>query len=208
MNLIWGCSSKVTTVDFETLRIMRNAGCVQIDFGVERGSNKALVMIKKGITVEIIKKVFADCRKLGIRTFANMLVNLPGETEEDLDDILKLLDEIKATVASLNVFTPYPGTEIFDTSRRGIGKKDYPDLMKNPLELIRNNPRKYKYYLHDVDLGKWVVQNSKKYNRILASLAFYLSPTYWENLWHSKRKSNYFRMVGLLIREFFLQKFS
>lgn len=207
IGLIWGCSSKVTTVDFETLKAMKNAGCVQIDFGVERGSDQALALIKKGITVKVVKKVFSHCRKLGIRTFANMLVNLPGETEKDLDDILRLLDNIKPTIVSFNVFTPYPGTEIFEKDNHGITKKDYSDLSKNPLELIKKDSKKYKYSSHNLALDAWVEKNSKKYNRILPAIAFYFSRRYLQNIFFSKRKYNYIEMFGLLVKEFFIQKF-
>lgn len=207
LGLIWGCSSKVTTVDYETLKTMREAGCIQIDFGVERGSDEALRLIKKGITIKIIKRVFADCHQLGIRTFANMLVNLPQETEKDLNDVLRLLDEIKATIVSINIFTPYPGTEIFDTHKTGITKKDYPNLMKPVVGLIKKEPEKYRFALHKVDFSSWVNKNNKKYNRILPSVGFHLSPKYLKNLIHSKRKQNYLEMGGLLVKEFIDQKF-
>lgn len=205
--LLWGCSSKVTTVDYETLKIMKIAGCVQIDFGVERGSNEALKLIKKGITIEIIKKVFSDCHKLGIRTFANMLVNLPEETEKDLSDITNLLDQIKPTIVSINIFTPYPGTEIFDQGKGGLGKKDYGNLMKDITILIKKEPKKYKFSKHNIDIVEWAVKNTKKYNRLLPTIHFYLSPTYILNLLHSQKKIDYARMSGLLIKEFFNQKF-
>lgn len=207
LNLIYGCSSKVTTVDYETLKTMKKSGCVQIDFGVERGSNEALNFVKKGITIEIIKRVFADCNRLGIRTFANMLINLPRETEKDLDDILKLLDEIKATIVSINVFTPYPGTEIFENYKTGITKKDYPKLMTDATLLIKKEPNKYKFSDHQVDLSNWVVRNNKRYNRILPTIAFHLSPIYLSNLFNSKRKLNYLKMTGSLVKEFINQKF-
>lgn len=206
-NLIWGCSSKVTTVNFDILKKMRDAGCVQIDFGVERGSDKALLLIKKGITIKKIKEVFADCHILGIRSFANMLVNLPGEEESDLQDITNLLTEIKPDIVSLNVFTPYPGTEIFDVSQRKITKKDYPNMMKNPCDLIREEPAKYKFSRYNIDLGDWVSKNSKKYNRVLPSLIFYLSPRYLGHIIKSQKKMNYFNMAGLVFREFFYQKY-
>ena len=207
MKLIWGCSSKVSTVDFEILTAMKKAGCVQIDFGVERGSDEALMEVKKGITIESVKRVFADCDKLGIRTFANMLVNLPGETKKDLEDILSLLDEIKATIVSINIFTPYPGTEIFDTHKTGISKKDYPNLMKDAAILIKKEPRKYRFASHRINFGKWVSDNSKKYNRTWPQLRFYLSQTYLSNWIASSKKLNYFEMVGLLLKEFINQKF-
>ena len=113
LNLLWGCSSKVSTLNEKIIKNMALAGCIQMDFGVERGSNEALNLIKKGITVEMIEKIFSLCRKYKVRTFANFLVNLPEETEKDLEDILKLIKRLNSEIVSLNIFTPYPGTEIY-----------------------------------------------------------------------------------------------
>lgn len=205
--LLWGCSSKVTTVDFSLLEKMKEAGCIQIDFGVERGSDKALALIKKGITIEKIKQVFADCRTLGIRTFANFLVNLPQETENDLEDIISLLDIIKPTIVSLNIFTPYPGTEIFESHKQKFTKTDYPDMLEDPCELIEKQPLKYKFSLHHINLADWTFQNSKKYNKIAPTLFFHLSPTYLKNFFKSQRMMNYFKMTTQLAREFIYQKY-
>lgn len=166
LGLIWGCSSKVTALDYQTLKMMRRAGCIQIDFGVERGSNQSLQVIKKGISVELIEKVFDDCHKLRIRTFANMLINLPGETDKDLEDITSLLDRIRPTIVSINVFTPYPGTELFEQMARKITKKEYADSMKGMEILIKKQPRKYRFAAHKMDVVKWAKNNNRRYNRL------------------------------------------
>jgi radical SAM superfamily enzyme YgiQ (UPF0313 family) len=110
--IIWGCSSKINTVNENMLKEMAKSGCVQIDFGVERGSDKALHAIQKYQTVSQIKTVFRLCQENGIRTFANMLINIPGETDKDYDDIVALLKEIKPSVVSVNVYQEYVGTQL------------------------------------------------------------------------------------------------
>ena len=84
MNLVWGCSSKVNTVDYKSLKHMKAAGCIQLDFGVEKASDEQMHLLKKGTKVREVKETFKNCHKLGIRAFANMLINTPGETEKDL----------------------------------------------------------------------------------------------------------------------------
>ncbi len=113
-NLIWGCSSKVTTLNEELIKSMSKAGCVQMDFGVERGSNESLKLLKKGQTIERIREVFNLCKKYNIRTFANMLVNIPKETRQDLLDITQLLQIIRPDITSVNVFASYLGSELPD----------------------------------------------------------------------------------------------
>lgn len=206
LGLVWGCSSKVNTVDYETLRLMREAGCLQIDFGVEKGSDEALAKIKKGISVAQIKQTFQWCRELGIRTFANMLVNTPGEQAGDLDDIVRLLNEIKPTVVSANIFTPYPGCQIFDERGALISRADYPLLMKDSAELMRTLPAKFKFCDHAVDLRGWVNGVMRNFNRVGPNLRTFFDRQYVGSILRSKRKSNYIKQLWLLIREFINQK--
>jgi len=108
-NLVWGCNSRVNTIDEDTIWFMAKAGCIQLDFGVERGSDRALQELRKGITIEQIKDTFALCHKYKIRTFANFLVNIPGETPQDWIDIEKLIKEIRPTITCINVYQYYEG---------------------------------------------------------------------------------------------------
>lgn len=206
--LVWGCSSKVSTLSEETIKVMAEADCIQIDFGVERGSDNALRLIKKGQNIEMVKHVFNLCHKYGIRTFTNMLVNLPQETEEDLNDILKLLDELAPEVVSINIFTPYPGTEIYNKSKYKFKKEEYPNLSKDVTWLIKTYPDKFKYSSHDVDLGTWARRYNKYYSKILPNLKFHLTRKYWGVLLKSKVKMNYLSQFNLLLKEFLNQKFS
>lgn len=205
--LIWGCSSKVNTVDYETLKAMRDAGCVQIDFGVEKGSDEALRYLKKGITVDQIKKIFQNCHKLGIRAFANMLVNTPGEKEKDLEDIVDLIHKIKPNIVSFNIFTPYPGCEIYDLAGDRIKREDYPLLMNDPSMLVSDMPEKFRFALHSIDFKTWVKEATKKHNKILPNLSIYFKSKYIKNIIYSKKKIDYLKQLNALFREFITQKF-
>jgi len=205
LNLLWGCSSKVSTLNEEIIKNMVLAGCIQMDFGVERGSNEALNLVKKGITVEMVEKVFSLCHKYNIRTFANFLVNLPKETEKDLEDIIKLIKRLNSEIVSLNIFTPYPGTEIYQNYGYKFKSEEYP-MLANASTLIDKYPQKLKFANHNINLLDWVRKYSKIYNRIGNNLKFYTNFQYWKILLKSPKKSNYLSQTGLLIREFINQK--
>ncbi len=204
--LVWGCSSKVNTVNYEVLEAMRDAGCVQIDFGVEKGSDEALKILKKGITVARIRKTFSHCRDLGIRTFANMLINTQGEMEKDLDDIVSLVQEIKPNIVSFNIFAPYPGCEIYDLRCQNLSREDYPRLMNAAL-FLDTMPEKFRFASHDVDLLKWATVANRKYNKIFPNLRIFYDLRYVKSVLFSKRKDNYVKHLINLTREFINQKF-
>jgi anaerobic magnesium-protoporphyrin IX monomethyl ester cyclase len=208
LGLMWGCSSKVSTLNEDIVRAMAASGCVQIDFGVERGSDEALLKVKKGINIAMIKKIFRLCHRYGIRTFANMLVNLPGETEQDLKDVISLVKEIKPEIVSMNIFTPYPGTEIYDQAPFRFKKEEYALLSKAPDWLVETKPDKFRFAEHRVDLSAWVRKTTKQFNGILPNLLFYANPRYWLLLLRSGARANYFSQFHVLIKEFIIQKFS
>lgn len=207
LNMFWGCSSKVSTLNEEVLKLMSEAGCIQIDFGVERGSNQALIDIQKGISVEMVTNIFQLCRKYHIRTFANFLVNLPKETKKDLADIVNFAHALKPDIVSVNVFTPYPGTEIYDNSSYHFTKDEYPALTYAP-RLIKTCPRKFRFSKHRIDIVSWANHQNRIFNRIIPNVYFHLKPKYLLTILKSPQKNNYFSQFKYLIQEFYNQKFS
>jgi radical SAM superfamily enzyme YgiQ (UPF0313 family) len=117
MKIKWACQSRVDQTDEELLRLMKETGLVQLDFGVESGSEKILKILGKGghgDRTEQIKNSFRLCRKLDIRTLATFIIGNPDETKEDIEQSFQVAKEIKADYTVFYFLTPYPGTEIYD----------------------------------------------------------------------------------------------
>lgn len=111
--IIWGCNSRTDFIDLDILRQMKDAGCVQIAFGVESGSPEVLKFMKKPIPPSKTIAVFDSCKKLGIRTYANFMVGFPNETLEDIEKSISLIKRIKPDFCTTSIVTPFPGTELF-----------------------------------------------------------------------------------------------
>lgn len=203
LNLTWACSSRINTLSENLLSKMKRAGCFQIDLGVESGSEAVLKRLKKGITVKQIKEVFRLCHKIGMRTFCNILINIPDETEEELNETLRLLDEIKPSVTSFNIFIPFLGTEIYASSGLTLGPADYYYLSLPPRELVKE--KRFRFARHEIDFSQFYSTNHKKYNSPLVFLPSYCSKPYLTQIMRSKRKKDYFFQVGLLAKEFVKQ---
>jgi anaerobic magnesium-protoporphyrin IX monomethyl ester cyclase len=139
--LTWGCQIRVNLFDLEMGRMMRRAGCVQVDIGVESGSPKVLKAIHKDETVEQIEKAFAACHAAGIAPMGTFLVGCPGETQEDVDMTKALIQRIKPSFAEFFYLIPYPGSDLYrdavanqwivDDSYEGRGMVDRPVLEIN-----------------------------------------------------------------------------
>lgn len=106
--------TRINYVDEEFLKKFKKFKNVWLYFGVESGSQRILNKMKKAITIDQIKNAFQLCNKHNIRTTASVVLGSPTETEEELEMTLKLLDEIKPTRYTYCLYTPYPGSPLFD----------------------------------------------------------------------------------------------
>ena len=109
----WTCLTKVTAVDLDMLRMMRDAGCWQVLFGLESGDDRILESLRKNNTVEQNRQAVRWARRAGLRVRCDFLVGSPDETMESLEATLRLAKELPIDFAHFNKFTPYPGTEFY-----------------------------------------------------------------------------------------------
>jgi radical SAM superfamily enzyme YgiQ (UPF0313 family) len=87
---------------------------VWLFFGVESGSQRLLNYIDKGTTLDQIENAFRLCnQKDNINTTASVILGLPTQTKEDVDITLAMLTKIKPTRYTFCLFTPYPGSPLY-----------------------------------------------------------------------------------------------
>lgn len=113
LKIEWSCNTRVDLVDNKILKAMRNSGCYMIMFGIESGSQRILDALRKGITVEQIKRGVSLCKKNNILTMGYFIVGSPGEDENDACKTIKLSKAIGLNFATFGVTTAYPGTEFY-----------------------------------------------------------------------------------------------
>ena len=111
LNVSWSAFSRVNTIDTQTLKLMKTAGCHSVSFGIESGNPEMLKRVKKGISIAQAKKAAIACREAGIRGHASFMVGLPGETQDTLNDSLKLQKELGIELA-FHFLSPFPGTAV------------------------------------------------------------------------------------------------
>jgi anaerobic magnesium-protoporphyrin IX monomethyl ester cyclase len=110
----WTCESRVDTVDEELLKLMHKAGCWQISYGVETGSQRLLDSINKSISLEQIEQVFQITKKVGITIRGFFMLGLPGETPEESQATIDFAKKLNPLWAQFTVTVPYPGTKMFE----------------------------------------------------------------------------------------------
>ncbi|MBT4596632.1 MAG: radical SAM protein [Candidatus Diapherotrites archaeon] len=130
LNVKWMCSARVTSVDGPLLKLMKSAGCHQINFGLETASTKLLKTIKKGITLESVEKTIELCEKIGIYNNYNALFGFPGENKltmlDNVNFIAKFSEYKYASLSAGFRLINFPGSPLFEQAVKEKGGVDDP----------------------------------------------------------------------------------
>lgn len=113
IDLTWSCFTRVDHIDGELLRLMKDAGCHLILFGVESADEEVLKNINKRISLDKVREAVVLAREVGIETRASFMFGNQGETEETIKKTIDFAIKLDPDEAQFNITTPYPGTEMF-----------------------------------------------------------------------------------------------
>lgn len=128
--LRWLCNARVN-LDYDTMVLMKKAGCHLIIPGIESGSQEILNNIRKGTTLAQVKQYMADAKRAKIKVHACYMVGNKGETKETMQQTLDLAMRLKADTAQFYPLLPFPGTEAYAWAKEnGYIKGDYSDYVK------------------------------------------------------------------------------
>jgi radical SAM superfamily enzyme YgiQ (UPF0313 family) len=117
LDVPWRCLARTDTVDREMLAVMRESGCLQVDFGIESGSQRILDGVGKKVTVEQQKNAVLTAKEVGISPKACIIIGLPGEDDESIHETIAFLKEIDVK-CNFGFFVPLPGCQIAANPRR------------------------------------------------------------------------------------------
>lgn len=113
IEIMWGCTSRVDTLDEKLLKKMKEAGCITIFIGVESADQQQLDNMCKNTTIAKIENAFKIARKLKIRTIASVALGMPGDTKEIMNKTVKFVHKLKPNYVIYSLATPYPGTRFY-----------------------------------------------------------------------------------------------
>lgn len=116
--LKWLCNARVNTLDLETMKLMKKAGCRLIIPGIESGNQEILNNIKKGTKVEQYLPYVKNAKKAGLLIHACYMVGNQGETKETMQDTLRLALKLNTDTAQFFPLIPYPGTEAYEYNKK------------------------------------------------------------------------------------------
>ena len=117
LDLVWTCAGRVDMVTPAILRAMKEAGCWQIWYGVESGSQSVLNTIKKNTTIGRFELQVEMTRAAGISPCGFFVIGHPSETVESLEETIEFALNLPLDEAHFSFMTPFPGSELFQRAQ-------------------------------------------------------------------------------------------
>lgn len=117
INISWSCSSRLDTIDYDILELMRAAGCYKIFFGIESGSNEIQKRINKNLNLGKLPLLIHQLKKLDYSNCSfSFIYDFPFETESEFKETCDIIEYLLLNtnyIVMLSKCTILPGTALF-----------------------------------------------------------------------------------------------
>lgn len=135
----WSCYVRAD-LDSKTLGFMKKAGCLNLHVGFETVNNEILKKIRKGLTKERMDRFALDSKKAGLKIHGDFLIGLPGDSEDNIRNLINWACAIRPYTAQFQIFIPFQGTYIYqELKQQGFLKNNrinYPYLSNEKIEYL------------------------------------------------------------------------
>ncbi len=183
MDIKWSCMADAINLDKEMLKLMGQAGCIGVKFGIESLSPKVLQMIGKPISLEKANEIAKHCRKYKIKSHAAFAIGLLNEDIDSLNETYRRIRTLNVDTMQISLATPFPGTRFYDLAKSkgfiqtenwrdydGAAKQalKYPGLNGNKLTRYKINM--YRYWLINRILDPaWLIRQLRYLKKLILS---------------------------------------
>lgn len=176
LNIKWFCNGRLNFAKPEVLKVMKESGCVFINYGIESMDEAILKVMKKGLTVKQITEGIENTLSAGISPGYNIIFGNIEETRESLklgvDFLLKYDDH--AQLRTIRPVTPYPGSPLYYYAIEKGLLKDAEDfyerkhLNSDLLAVNFTNMSDDEFHKCLLEANKTLINNYFKYKQISA----------------------------------------
>jgi len=133
LNIKWQCNGRLNFATKDILNLMKMAGCVFVNYGIEAVDDQILKNMNKALTTKQIVKGIEATLEVGMSPGFNIIFGNIGENREtlmkDVDFLLKYDDG--AQLRTIKPVTPYPGTPLYYYAINKGLLKDCEDFYEN-----------------------------------------------------------------------------
>ena len=133
LNIKWSCNGRLNYAKPEVIKLMKRAGCVFINYGIEAVDDMVLKNMNKGLRVSQIIKGVEITFRAGVHPGLNIIFGNIGDSRETLNKAVEfLLNYDDCTqMRTIRPVTPYPGSPLYYYAIRKGFLKDCEDFYEN-----------------------------------------------------------------------------
>jgi anaerobic magnesium-protoporphyrin IX monomethyl ester cyclase len=118
LGITWHAISRVDCVDPPLLAMMRRAGCIQISYGVESGSDAIKKRLGKPVPNARAIETFRQTAAHGMIPRAYFIYGSPGETCQTIQESIDLLLQLQPLGAVFYMLVTFPGTRLYEQAKK------------------------------------------------------------------------------------------
>ncbi len=137
--LKWSCQTRVSHVRSDMLKKMKEAGCVQVEYGIESGCDRVLKVLGKNTNVEMIRKAVHLAKEAGLDVFGTFMIGNPTETVQEMEQSFAFAKSLPLDGCRFFFTTPFPGTKLYDMAVENNWLSPHYSFSEN-LSLRQTNP--------------------------------------------------------------------
>lgn len=133
LNVTWDCNGRLNYAKPDLLKLMKQAGCVFINYGIEAMDDVILRNMNKALTTSQIIKGIEATLAAGISPGFNIIFGNIGENRETLNKGVEFLLKYDdgAQMRTIRPVTPYPGSPLYDLAKEKGLVRDCEDFYEN-----------------------------------------------------------------------------
>lgn len=125
----WSCEARLDTFKDEDLTLMAQAGLRYLITGVESSDEELLkANLRRAYKKEDAFRRVDILEKAGVIVQTNFIIGFPHETEKSVRETMEYAKRLNSMFATFHVFTPQPGTKIFENYRDKLLGIDWEDF--------------------------------------------------------------------------------
>ncbi|MAG02617.1 hypothetical protein CMI42_04730 [Candidatus Pacearchaeota archaeon] len=118
LELKTGNGIRADRVSPKMLKHMKKAGFYLVAFGIETGSERILKKMRKGETLDHIRNAVKWSKQAGLLTEGFFMFGNEGEGKKEMLETIQFAKELDLSIAQFQIYTPVPGSPLFDTIKR------------------------------------------------------------------------------------------
>lgn len=114
IGLPFWCQTRPETVTEEKIRLLKDMGCQNLQFGIEHGNEEfRKKVLNRHYSNKQLLEALRIVEKYSIAYTVNNIIGFPDETRELIFDTIQVNREINPATMNVCLFTPYRGTRLY-----------------------------------------------------------------------------------------------